>query len=62
MENRLLSLFFGFIVAAAFMMVPFPALFGHELASIIKIVSAIIALILGILILIEAFRNIKIKI
>ncbi|HEU5139397.1 MAG TPA: hypothetical protein VFT51_05445 [Bacillales bacterium] len=59
MENRLLSLFFGFIVAATFMISPLPSLFGGEFESIIQIISAIIALILGILILIEAFRNIK---
>lgn len=59
MESRLLSLFFGFIVAAVFMISPLPSLFGGEFESIIKIISSIIALILGILILIESFRKIR---
>lgn len=59
MENRLLSLFFGFLVSVAFMMAPLPTIFGGDFQSIIKIVSSIIALILGILILVESFRHMK---
>lgn len=57
--ERLLSLFFGFIVAAVFMISPMPSLFGGDFEKIIQVISSIIALILGILVLIESFRNIK---
>jgi hypothetical protein len=60
--ERILSLFFGFIVATVFMMTPMPALFGDNIESIIRVVSSIIALILGVLILIDTFRQIKLKI